>query len=189
MKRVFIIHGWGGSPEEAWMPWLRQELKKLGVEVYNPAMPDTDNPKIETWVPFLAEQVGTSDQDTYLVGHSIGCQTIMRYLQSIDVSVGGVVFVAGWFTLMNSTPDELPIREPWISTLIDYEKVKKNTSGNIISIFSNDDDVVPLENVKFFEERLSAKTYLETGKGHFSGSDGITELPIVLEELKKMMNL
>ena len=27
MRRVFIIHGWGGYPEEGWFPWLKKELK------------------------------------------------------------------------------------------------------------------------------------------------------------------
>ena len=28
MKRVFIIHGWDGYPEEGWFPWLKEELEK-----------------------------------------------------------------------------------------------------------------------------------------------------------------
>jgi hypothetical protein len=27
-KRVFIIHGWEGYPEEGWFPWLKKELEK-----------------------------------------------------------------------------------------------------------------------------------------------------------------
>ena len=31
-KRVFIIHGWGGKPDEHWLPWLEEELaKKAGI--------------------------------------------------------------------------------------------------------------------------------------------------------------
>ncbi len=48
-----------------------------------PAMPNTAEPKIETWVPFLEKLVGKPDKDTYLVGHSIGCQTILRYLDGL----------------------------------------------------------------------------------------------------------
>ena len=28
MKRAFIIHGWGGHPEERWYPWAKNELEK-----------------------------------------------------------------------------------------------------------------------------------------------------------------
>jgi len=32
-KRVFLIHGWEGSPEEGWRPWLKKELEKRGFKV------------------------------------------------------------------------------------------------------------------------------------------------------------
>ena len=73
-------------------------LEDKGYSVEVPEMPDTYHPKIDEWVNKLKEVVGTPDKDTILVGHSIGCQTIMRYLESVD-EIGGVVFVAGFFNL------------------------------------------------------------------------------------------
>ena len=61
-KRVFIIHGWEGYPEEAWFPWLKKELETRGFEVFVPSMPDSGNPKIEVWVPFLKNLVGKCDK-------------------------------------------------------------------------------------------------------------------------------
>lgn len=57
-KRVFIIHGWDGYPEEAWFPWLKSQLEQAGFTVEVPAMPQPDEPTIEAWVPKLAEVVG-----------------------------------------------------------------------------------------------------------------------------------
>jgi len=184
-KRVFVVHGWGGFPEEGWFPWLKKELEAKGFEVFVPQMPDTENPKIQKWVPKLAEIVGTADENTYFVGHSIGCQTILRYLESLppDNKVGGAIFVAGWFTLMNMKTDkEKEIAKPWLETTIDFDKVKKHIE-KIFAVFSDNDEDVPQENKKFFEERLKAKTFIEHDKGHFSGGDGIKELPIVLEKI------
>lgn len=45
-KRVFIIHGWSGSPEENWFPWLKKELENSGFEVHVPQIPDADNPEL-----------------------------------------------------------------------------------------------------------------------------------------------
>ncbi len=35
----------------------------------------------------------------------------------------------------------------------------------------------------FFEERLGAKTAIEHDKGHFSGSDDVKELPVILDAI------
>lgn len=71
MKRVFIVHGWAGFPEEGFFPWLKSELIKRGFSVFVPVMPNALAPKIEEWIPFLSEQVGKPDSETYFVGHRI----------------------------------------------------------------------------------------------------------------------
>lgn len=180
-KRAFIIHGWGGFPEEGWFPWLKKELGKKGFQVQVPSMPDSSNPTIDAWISHLAKTVGRVDKHTVLVGHSIGCQTILRYLERLpkEQTIGGAVFVAGWFTLMNLNEEEKRIAEPWLTTPVDFEKIKAHCK-KFIAIFSDDDPDVPLENKEKFM-RLGAKTIVEHAKGHFRGDDGITELPVVLE--------
>ncbi|MCX6815790.1 MAG: alpha/beta fold hydrolase [Candidatus Aenigmarchaeota archaeon] len=184
MKRVFIIHGWGGSPGEGWLPWLKKELKKRKIKVLVPKMPNTNNPKIETWVPFLANLVGKSDRDTYFVGHSIGCQTVLRYLQTQE-KTGGVVFVAGWFTLTLDADKEKEIAKPWLETPINFSKIRKTTK-KFVAIFSDNDPYVPVENVDFFK-KLGAKTIVENRKGHYTDEAGITKVPSALGALLKMM--
>lgn len=188
MRRVFIIHGWDGYPEEGWFPWVKRELEKRGFEVSVPAMPDPEGPKIDAWVGYLSEVVGKPDEQTYFVGHSIGCQTILRYFEGLPagVKVGGAVFVAGWLILGDSeTKEEKEIGRPWVETPIDFEKVRQRTN-KFVSIFSDDDEVVPSENKDMLEKELGARTILEHNKGHFSGSDGVTELPSALEAVLEM---
>ena len=187
-KRVFIIHGWGGYPEEGWLPWLKQELEGKGFQVEVPSMPNTDNPKIDVWVPFLKDKVGTPDQETFLVGHSIGCQTILRYLESLPegAKVGGAVLVAGFVHLAKlDETEEQEIAKPWLETPIQWEKILTHTN-NFAAIFSDNDPFVPLDDSKIFESKLGAKIIVQSEKGHFSGSDNINELPVALEELLRM---
>ena len=189
-KRVFIIHGWDGYPDEGWFPWLKKELEQKGFQVQIPTMPEPAEPKIEAWVSHLSKIVGDVNENTFFVGHSIGCQTILRYLESVpaDKKVGGAIFVAGWFTLMNlETEEEKEIAKPWLEISIDFEKVKQHTK-KFFAIFSDDDEVVPFDNKDMFEKRLDAKTFVEQKKGHFSGSDGVLELPVVLESVLNISN-
>lgn len=96
MKRIFIVHRWEGGPNDDWRPWVKRELVKLGYETAIPQMPDADAPIIEKWVSHLAGLVGTPDKETFFIGHSIGCQTILRYLETLDSPVGGAgLFRAG----------------------------------------------------------------------------------------------
>ena len=84
MKRVILVHGWGFNPTMNWYPWLKKELEKKGFEVIIPAMPNTNEPDINSWVFKLREFVGRDDGELILIGHSIGCQTIMRFLEKED---------------------------------------------------------------------------------------------------------
>src|SRR3989344_5224716 len=190
MKRVFIIHGWGGNSNEGWLVWLKKELESKDFQVIVPDMPDTDSPKIDAWVGHLKNLVGVCNENTYFVGHSIGCQAIMRYLEQLPKieKVGEAIFVAGWFGLTDETWDEnytKEIAEEWINTSIDFEKIKQHTN-NFVEIASDNDPYVSLNNSELFRNNLGAKIIVLKQKGHISGEDGVIELPVVLEELLKM---
>lgn len=45
-------------------------------------MPNTANPNISEWVSTLDLKVEDLNENTYFIGLSIGCQTIMRYLEN-----------------------------------------------------------------------------------------------------------
>jgi len=188
-KKAIIIHGWSGYPDEGWLLWLRKELEEREFEVISPAMPNTDKPKIEEWVSFLEKQVKEPSKDTYFVGHSIGCQTILRYLEKLpeDTKIGGAIFVAGWFNLKPGAmedEDDVEIAKPWIERSLDYKKILSHTN-NFIAIFSDDDPDVPLEDSELFKQRLGAKIIIEHNKGHFTEETNVTKIPVVLEELLK----
>lgn len=188
MKRVFIVHGWGGNSGEDWLVWLKNELMKRKYHASVLAMPDTNTPKIKAWVSHLEKAVGRCDEDTFFVGHSVGCQTILRYIGSLPegVKVGGIVLVAPWLHLKPVVFEDEgaeEIAEPWIKTPINWEKITSKTK-NIVCIFSDNDPYVPLDDSKIFREKLKADVMIEHGKGHLSSpEDGIKEIPLVLEKL------
>lgn len=184
-KRVFIIHGWDGYPEEGIFPWLKKELQNRGFSVFNPAMPEPLRPRIKSWVQYLKEQIGVPDENTFLFGHSIGVQTILRYLESLpeDKKVGGVVALAGWVHLTDEAfelDEDAKIAKPWLETPLDWINIKSK-ANKFIGIFSEDDPLVPISDMTVFKDNLGAKIIIEHGKGHFSGSTGIKKLPSALK--------
>jgi predicted alpha/beta hydrolase family esterase len=189
-NRVFIIHGWGGSPNEKWIKWLGKELEKKNINVSIPLMPSKDRPKINEWVTFLKNKIGTPNENLFFVGHSIGCQAIIRYLESLpyNIKIGGAVFVAGWFHLKELDSDEEIIANPWIATPINYNKVKEKTD-NFIAIFSTNDPVVPITDANIFKNKLGAEIIIEKNKGHFDEEDGIFVLPSALKSILKLLKI
>lgn len=188
MKRVIIVHGWGGNPTEGWFPYLRKKLEEKGLEVVIPQMPDPEKPRIYNWVPKLAEVAGNIDKDTYFIGHSMGCQTIVRYLESLPAEkiAGGAIFVAGFFKRLTGLEADVEVQSTdrhWLEAPLDFGKVRAHLPKSV-AIFSDNDPWVPLDNKEDFESKLDSKIIIENNKGHFSGEqDNCFELPVVVAEL------
>jgi uncharacterized protein len=189
-KRVFLVHGWGGSPDEDWFPWLSKMLIERKFDAFVPRMPDSFHPHIDAWVNCLSEVVGDIDNRTYFVGHSIGCQAILRYLESLDgnTKVGGAVFIAGWFHLKEGsieTEEDKEIASEWIDSRIDFSQIKKHLDRSV-ALFSDNDPDVPLSEAQIFEKELGSKVIIHPKRGHFTAADGVTELHLALNEILKM---
>ena len=191
MKKIYIVHCWDGTKDDGWYPWIDKELSNLGNLVYRFNMPNTDTPTIEEWTSFLDKQVASLDDKTYFIGHSIGCQTIMRYLETKDISrIGGILFVAPWLDLLKeavSDEESFNTAKPWLTEPINFEKIKKFTN-NINCIFSDDDYFVSINQKDEFEKLLNANTIGVSGKGHISQDDNVFELDEILNESIKMIN-
>ena len=186
-KDIYIVHGWGGHANESWFPWLAEQAEAEGHKVTRLSMPNTDEPEIEKWVDHLKTEIKDPDEDAYLVGHSIGCQTILRYLETLDIKIGGVLLVAPFFNLPYlETEEEKRIAKPWLETPIKIDEVRQSI-GNITAIFSDDDPDVSIDDAPLFRDRLGAKVIIEHNKGHFTESDVGKELPVARDQLLRMV--
>jgi predicted alpha/beta hydrolase family esterase len=188
-KRAFIIHGYQGYPEEAWQPWLKAELEKRGWAVWLPAMPRPDHPVMAEWIGLLDRLVGEPDDQTVLVGHSLGVQVVLRYLERIAAkgqAVRKIVLIAGAFP-SGMTAEQADARtggdavlRPWLTLGVDGEKVNRAT-GACTVILSDNDPIIPFEQARAsFVSHLRCEIVVEPGKGHFNEDDHLTELPAAL---------
>ncbi|MEX2054536.1 MAG: alpha/beta hydrolase [Candidatus Colwellbacteria bacterium] len=188
MKRAVIVHCWEGYPNYCWYPDTKNELEKLGFEVKVPAFPHAETPTQEDWVPFLSEQIGEPDEDLYLIGHSVGVITILRYLETLseDQKIGGVVMVAGFVDYLGY--DEL---KNYFEVPIDYQKIKSKVKDGFVAIHSDNDEYVDLKNADIFKEELGARVIVKNNMGHFSGEidaeKSCTHLPEVVEAVGSLM--
>lgn|SRR3989344_5101653 len=183
MKKVYLIHGWGGSSSsEGWFSWLKKELSKRNFKLVIFDMPNADEPKIEEWVGFLKQNIKDIDDETYFIGHSIGCQGVLRYLEILkpEIRVGGCVLIAPWMELDKNTIEEegeevMDIAKPWMETPIYFDKVRKHTK-NFLCIFSDNDPYVPLKEIKKFKKELNARVVIKNNEEPFNDTEKIPEI-------------
>jgi len=183
MKRAIIVHGYQGEPMAGWRPWMKRGLEARGWKVSIPAMPNPNEPRLDGWVAAIGKEVGRADADCYLVGHSLGCIAILRYLEKCKGKVGGALLVAGFVGGLGEGFEAL---ENFFKKPVDWKSVK-GACPKMVAIFSDNDPYVPLSQEKIVREKLGAKTIVLNGRGHFSSSEGVTELPEALEELLGML--
>lgn len=181
-KRVFLVHGWDGRPDNNWFPWLSLELRARGFAVESLAMPHAAHPALSEWLEALAGAVKRPDRKTFFVGHSLGCITIVRYLASLPegAKVGGCVFVAGFLGDLG-----IPEISEFITAPLDVSSARAR-SRHFVTVFSDNDPAVPLERSLEFQTALGAKAVIEKRKGHFDDTDGVTALPPVFKSLMAM---
>lgn len=183
MKKVFIIHGFQGSPNGGWRPWLMGELEKEDVYACALSMPKPDEPICSEWVEEISRHVEINkNDDIYLVGHSLGVPAILHYLENSQVnSIKGAVLVSGPSEKNNNRKID-----SFLETPFDFESIKSKCKSFRI-IHGDNDPNVPLDNAKTLSRELSGELIIVENGGHLNGSAGWTQLPQCLEALDKMM--
>jgi len=183
MKKVFIIHGFDGSPNGGWRPWLMGELAKQNVYACALSMPTPAHPICAVWVDEILRHIQQNvDEDIYLIGHSLGVPTILRCLEGqLTKQISGAILVSGRIEKNNNKEID-----SFLDKKFDFEKIKLNCEDFII-IHGDNDPNVPLDNARFLSKELNCELIIVENGGHLNGSAGWTKLPQCLEAFEKIM--
>jgi leucyl-tRNA synthetase len=179
-----ILHGYTGLPTKNFIPWLKKRLEGQGYKVQAPEMPNTKNPKEEEQVDYVLENCRI-DENTILIGHSLGGIVAMKVLQKVNHLIAGLVLVAPAIDPTFSEVDT--VDKPFWKTFswnFDYDQIKKLApTRTILSDLQEKQRITYLE---FLGKKLDAK--LITGvaaREHFCA----TEEPIILENVSQKIKV
>lgn len=191
-NKVLIIHGYGGSSEGNWFPWLKSELEKLNWNVSVPNLPHTNEPKLAEQLSALTtvwnpqESWGGKTDGTngkrVLIGHSLGGSLLLYLLeQEWKEPVDLAILVAS-----TSHKAHLPELESYFATAHNFEKIKKNCKKFIL-IFSDNDPYIATDTGPFYQHQFNpnAELFMIHGAGHFMKKDGYEEFPLVFDLTQK----
>jgi len=181
-RPLFIVPRWAGRPDTDFYSWLEGQVREArqGItSVRTLDMPNPAQPTIEAWVGALSKAVGpTPEPGTLLMGHSVGCQTVIRYLATLPPGrvIDGVLLVAAWWDV--DKPWESIV--PWIETPVDLARVRAAARRFVVLMSDNDPFTADhARNRRLWEERLGAEVVLAPGARHFNNP----REPAVLETL------
>lgn len=181
VKNAIILHAMGDSPDAHWYPWLKSKLEQKGYEVWVPQLPDPDNPRIDSWVPFIINN-GKFSESTVIIGHSAGAAVILSVLEELKVRIDQAILVAGF--------SFYPGGDAIVKPAYDWEKIKSNADE--IIFINSDNDPYGHDDVdgRIMLEMLNKEDGIQVivkGQGHMGTSEfnqSYREFPLLLRLIK-----
>lgn len=181
IDRVVITPRWGASAGDDWYPWLAAELADVGAVVIAPLCPTPDMPRIADCLSAL-DEVGAADPArTMFVGHGVGCQALVRWMADRHVGrVGGLLCVAGWWTVDNPSPE----LQPWLDEPLHASAIR-DAAPRMTVLLSDDDPCTAdwTRTRRDWEKRLGARVTVLPGAGHFTAG----REPAVLDAARALL--
>ncbi len=180
-KTVYIIHGYMAGPSDHWFEWLKEQVEGNGGKAHIIAMPNSSNPDAKVWTQTLEAGVGTLDDDTFIVAHSLGGISTLRFLSHhSDETIGGLILVSSFENKLPTIPDLDGFIDP---KGFDAERIKSMAVNRVVFASDNDPYVDPAL-TQSLANSLDAPLYQIHGGGHFLSEDGYTTFPAVWSKLE-----
>ncbi len=183
---VFIFHGTEGYPEENWFPWLKKELESHGHNVIVPQFPTPPivPAQISEWFEVLKKYEEYIDENTILIGHSLGGVFALRVLEKLNHPVKAV-FLTG--TPVGVRPVLNYDRDNSFSGFnFDWENIKSKSKS--FTVFHSDNDpFVSLGNGEELAKNLGVELTFIPNAGHFNKKAGYLSFPELLAKLETIL--
>ncbi len=178
---VILLHGFTGSPERNFFPWLQIELEKKGHTVEVPHLPNSENPCEDEQVEYVLKHTKI-DENTIIYGHSLGSVVAMKVVEKLKTPIRSLV-LSGTF----SKPIFLDHDRPFKDTFkweFDSEAIKSN-APLITVLHDSGDTAVPYSQAKTVADMLEADlSVVRAEKEHFDAEVEPTVLDAVIPSVK-----
>lgn len=176
----FIIHGVYADPEANWFPWLKNKLESQGYEVIVPKFPTPLDQSLESWNRVFSNYENKINEETVLIGHSLGAAFILNYLEKTGKKIKAAILVAGFHKLLGIQYDE--INKTFVGKEFNWNKIK-NSCGRFFVFASDNDEYISLDLSNELAKNLGAELNIVHGGGHLNKKSGYDTFPLLLETI------
>lgn len=186
MSNVFIFHGTEGHPQENWFPWLKEKLEAEGYKVFVPQFPSPpgEPASVAEWFEVLKDYERYINEDTVLVGHSLGGIFTLRILEQSHHPVKAAFLVGtpiGVRPILNYGRDN-----SFSGFSFDWQKIKARAKQFVV-YQSDDDPYVAIGNGEQLAKELGIEMSFIPNAGHFNARAGYTEFPDLLSKIEAIL--
>ena len=181
MKTALIIHGAYGSPNENWFPWLKKSLEQHGYTVFVPQFPTPENQNLAAWLNTVQPHLDQLNQDSLIIGHSIGATFVLRVLEQLSQPVAVAALVAGFISDLSDSSLNL-INHSFYDQPFHWQQIRTNADRFYLYQSPND----PFVSTKHGEEladHLQQRAISISNAGHFNKASGYHQFPQLLQDL------
>lgn len=190
MQKVFIFHGTEGHPQENWFPWLKQKIEEKvhakGLTVFVPQFPSPPvvPAKISEWFDVMKDSEKYINEETILIGHSLGGIFTLRILEKLQHPVCAAFLIGtpiGIKPILNYDRDD-----NFSGFQFDWEKIRTNAKHFFV-FHSDNDPYVDLKNGEELAKKLGVELSFVPNAGHFNKKAGYTEFNELWVKLESLL--
>jgi len=174
-KRVLILHGLGGSDYPHWQAQLAADMIKQHYVVSFPAMPNRENPDLQTWKETLKKEIEHFNPD-YVICHSLANVLWFQTCDELDISLEKLMLVA---PVSRSRVVEAA------KTFYPYPIAKDLKAKEIIMLASTNDPYMREDEAMELKEALNVEINIMKDAGHINADSGFGSHDFALEWLTK----
>src|SRR3989338_3217107 len=134
-----LIHGYKGSPQRNFFPWLKAELERRGHRVTAVSLPTPANPDVMEQVQHVIAHA-SFDENTVLLGHSLGTMVALKVAEQLKQPIAKLILAAGFISPRSNEHREFAKKFDW---KFDFAKIRANARDITVLRDTGDSVVVP----------------------------------------------
>ena len=176
MKKVLILHGWGGSDEPHWQWWLAEQLKLKNYDVSFPDFPNKDLPVFDEWMDTLTKEFDRFQPDI-VVCHSLANILWFHFTQNNKIKkLDKLMLVA-------------PVRKTCeieeLKSFFPYPTPNNLNAQEMIMVGSTNDPYLSVEEAIELHAELNIGLKILDDAGHINADSGFGELSCAVDWIER----
>ncbi|MGE4395836.1 MAG: RBBP9/YdeN family alpha/beta hydrolase [Sulfurimonas sp.] len=175
MKRVLILHGWGGSNFPHWQSWLSGEIAKDYGCVSFLKFSNIDLPNKDEWMSELKRELEEFKPNIVI------CHSVANILWFHVCNEGGIKELDNLFLV---APPSLKCDIKELKSFFPCNIPTKLYAKKALLIASTNDPYMTMQEADELQKALDIEMLVLQNAGHINSESGYGEWPWMLEEIK-----